>query len=762
MSSSGKDRNSTKKKGSSRSRKKDKISQFAEDSYFNGAITAADPETRSFHDIDLNVDSKNRPLYVCPDGHIFLETFSPYYKPAYDFLISIAEPVSRPRYIHEYQINTISMFTAVSTGLSAEEIIRVLKLLSKCEVAESLCQQIIDTVNIVGKLKLILRKNRYFIESTQLSILQSFANDSVIANCRAENSSEFEYDDNNFIIVKDEDDLNTVIAGIGDSAIYGSTKRMMADLDIDEVEESEPIILRRFEIRPTRIRKVRERALEMHRPLSDEYDFRADSTNPDLDIDLTQATVIRPYQEKALSRMFGGGRAKSGIIVLPCGAGKTLVGITAACTIHKSTIIFCNGGVPVQQWYDQLLRWTTIKRECIRLFTSKNNKEPIPEGPCILITTYGMITHKGHRNELTTAVIEQIMNREWGLMIIDEVHEMAARTFSEVTEKAHAHARLGLTATLVREDEGIQTLYYLIGPKLYEANWIDLSEQGFLARVECFEIWCKMTGPFYREYLKIAQPTKVKGVDRDPTSWEDTCKMRLLQSMNPNKFQNVQRLIEYHESRGDKILVFSDIIWVLKKYALLLGKPIICGETSDDERKTWFRKFKTGNKYNVLLISKVGDKAIDLPNANVLIQICSHFGSRMQEAQRLGRILRPKSGRTDEYNAFFYTLISEDTREMYFSRKRQQYLIDQGYSFKVIKNPVERWPVSKELMFTSEESQKNLLQECSKANEEAGNVENNDEESISTSSGSSIDSTKSSSLSGENVAGLTFKNIVRK
>lgn len=736
-----------------RERKNKKIPEFVEDAYFNGAITAADPETRSFSTLVLSEDNKNRPLYVCPDGHIFLETFNPYYKPAYDFLISIAEPVSRPRFIHEYQINMSSMYAAVSTGLTAEEIIRVLRLLSKCEVADSLCQQITETVNTVGKLKLILRKNRYYIESTQLSVLQSIANDPEIMSCRAENDPNFDYDDNNFIIVNDEEDLNTVIAGIGDSAIYGGTKRMMADLDLDEddYEDKEPIILRRFEIRPTRIRKVRARALEIHKPLSDEYDFRADTTNPDLDIDLTQATVIRPYQEKALSRMFGGGRAKSGIIVLPCGAGKTLVGITAACTVHKSTIIFCNGGVPVQQWYDQLLRWTTIRKENIRLFTAKNNKEPLPEGPCVLITTYFMLTHSGVRNELTMKVIEQIRNREWGLMIIDEVHEMAAKTFSKVTEEAKAHAKLGLTATLVREDKGINTLYYLIGPKLYEANWIDLSDQGFIARVQCYEIWCKMTGEFYREYLKPNNKLPKK---------------RIFSAMNPNKFQTVQRLIEYHEARGDKILVFSDIIWVLQKYGVDLNKPIICGSTSEDERKTWFKKFKTGNKHNCLFISKVGDKAIDLPSANVLIQICSHFGSRMQEAQRLGRILRPKPGRTDEYNAFFYTLISEDTKEMYFSSKRQQFLIDQGYSFSVEQHPEKKWPVSKPLMYSSVESQKVLLAECSKADETDGTIEKtNDDEKDTTYTNdipSYIESVRSSDLSGERAGGYKFKNIVRK
>ena len=676
---------------------------------FSGAITAREKETRYFPDLKLNVDMKNRPLYVCPDGHIFLETFSPFYKPAYDFMISIAEPVSRPKFIHEYQITLYSIFAAVSIGLTADEIIQVLSMLSKCELADELIHNLKKTIAAVGKLKLILRNNRYFVESPELALLQRIANDEVISQCRMKKRVEGDtYDDETGFIVADDEETSVMIAGIG----LASNQSMANQFGIEQVDKpSEPVIVRRFEVEKSRVKKVRERALQLNLPFTDEYDFRADTMNPDIkELGLKQGSAIRPYQEKALSKMFSGGRAKSGIIVLPCGAGKTLVGIAATCTVGKNTIVICNGTVPVRQWYDQFRLWTTVNPHDLVLLTSKE-KQQLPDTPCILITTYSMITHSGHRSEETEKIMEQIQKREWGLMVIDEVQEMPARTFSEVVVKAHAHCKLGLTATLVREDEKISDLNYLIGPKLYEANWIDLSEQGFIARVQCFEIWCKMTGEFYKDLLRT----------------NAIARRRILSSMNPNKFMTVERLIKYHEKRGDKILVFADIVWILEKYATILKKPFLCGRTSDEERNHIFGMFKTTNKCNCLFISKIGDKAIDLPSANVLIQICSHFGSRMQEAQRLGRILRPKSGRNDEFNAFFYTLISEDTKEMYFSSKRQQFLVDQGYSFEVIKNPEERWPYSGKLNFDTLDEQLMLLNDCHEASDTAGAVETIDD-----------------------------------
>ncbi|KAK3271625.1 General transcription and DNA repair factor IIH helicase subunit xpb1, partial [Cymbomonas tetramitiformis] len=216
---------------------------------------------------------------------------------------------------------------------------------------------------------------------------------------------------------------------------------------------------------------------------------------------------------------------------------------------------------------------------------------------------------------------------------------------------------------------------------LYEANWGDLSRDGHIAKVQCAEVWCPMTKEFFAEYLKK----------------ENASRKQALYVMNPNKFQSTQLLMNFHEQQGDKILVFSDNIFALREYALRLKRPFIYGDISHLERTRILSAFKHSNQFNTVFISKVGDNSIDIPEANVIIQVSSHAGSRRQEAQRLGRILRAKPKKLgssgdadDEYNAYFYSLVSKDTVEMYYSTKRQQFLIDQGYSFKVVTNLLEQ------------------------------------------------------------------------
>jgi len=257
-----------------------------------------------------------------------------------------------------------------------------------------------------------------------------------------------------------------------------------------------------------------------------------------------------------------------------------------------------------------------------------------------------------------------------------------------------AHCKLGLTATLVREDDKIADLNFLIGPKLYEANWLELQKAGYIARVQCAEVWCPMAPEFYREYLACR-----------------SCKRLLLYAMNPNKFRATQFLIRYHEKRADKIIVFSDNVFALKHYAIKMNKPYIYGPTSQSERIQILQNFKFNPKVNTIFVSKVADTSFDLPEANVLIQISSHGGSRRQEAQRLGRILRAKKGAiAEEYNAFFYTLVSQDTVEMSFSRKRQRFLVNQGYSYKVITR-LAGMDEDRDLLYSSKEEQGQLLQQ---------------------------------------------------
>lgn len=460
-------------------------------------------------------------------------------------------------------------------------------------------------------------------------------------------------------------------------------------MDKDEEEEEETQTVS-FEVKQEMIEELQKRCIHLEYPLLAEYDFRNDSVNPDINIDLKPTAVLRPYQEKSLRKMFGNGRARSGVIVLPCGAGKSLVGVTAACTVRKRCLVLGNSAVSVEQWKAQFKMWSTIDDSQICRFTSDAKDKPI--GCSIAISTYSMLGHTTKRSWEAERVMEWLKTQEWGLMILDEVHTIPAKMFRRVLTIVQAHCKLGLTATLVREDDKIVDLNFLIGPKLYEANWMELQNSGYIAKVQCAEVWCPMSPEFYREYVAIKTKKRI-----------------LLYTMNPNKFRACQFLIKFHERRNDKIIVFADNVFALKEYAIRLNKPYIYGPTSQGERMQILQNFKHNPKINTIFISKVGDTSFDLPEANVLIQISSHGGSRRQEAQRLGRVLRAKKGMVaEEYNAFFYSLVSQDTQEMAYSTKRQRFLVDQGYSFKVITKLAGM--EEEDLAFSTKEEQQQLLQ----------------------------------------------------
>ena len=443
-----------------------------------------------------------------------------------------------------------------------------------------------------------------------------------------------------------------------------------------------------FEIDGANVDEIRRLCLHMVPPLPmmQEYDFRHDhiAVPPLLDAlgasgkpaVIRDTSLLRPYQEKSLSKMFGNGRARSGMIVLPCGAGKTFVGIAACITVGKSCMVLCPNTTSVNQWVDQFVRFSTVPRELLIPLTSKN-KKPLPPRHvgCVLLSTYTMIgSGGGRRSKESEALLREISSREWGLQLLDEVHQAVANTFSRVL-KMRCHCRLGLTATLVREDGRDADLSYLIGPKLYEANWMDLTRDGHLANVQVSEVWCPMTPEFYREYLRGSGQNRKKA----------------LSVMNPAKAWAMDFIIKTHEARGDKIIVFSESIFALQLYAKAYGAIVLTGDTPQRERDHFIHAFRTSDDVNKMFLSKVGDVALDVPDANVIVQISSHFGSRLQEAQRMGRILRRgtrSNASSSGSQSFFYSLISTDTMEMYFANKRRRYLVDQGYAYKV----VPAWP----------------------------------------------------------------------
>ncbi|KAI5745882.1 hypothetical protein M8J76_015195 [Diaphorina citri] len=576
----------------------------------------------------LKPDHKSRPLWVAPNGHIFLESFSPVYRHAHDFLIAIAEPVCRPEHIHEYKLTAYSLYAAVSVGLETHDIIEYLKRLSKTSVPDGIVEFINLCTLSYGKVKLVLKHNRYFIESPFAEVLQKLLKDPVIQECRLRRDTE----DSQTLINQADKKLKAPQFGTAAPAAQpgsSSTEATPAQPDLevvvpedisdfynkmdkqDEKEDEENIMKTvSFEVNQEKIEVIQKRCIELEYPLLAEYDFRNDTHNPDINIDLKPSAVLRPYQEKSLRKMFGNGRARSGVIVLPCGAGKSLVGVTACCTVRKRALVLCN----------------SADDSMICRFTSEAKDKPMGCG--ILVTTYSMISHTQKRSWEADQTMQWLQNQEWGIMLLDEVHTIPAKMFRRVLTIVQSHCKLGLTATLLREDDKIADLNFLIGPKLYEANWLELQKRGFIARVQCAEVWCPMSPEFYREYLVCK-----------------TSKRLLLYVMNPNKYRATQYLIAYHERRGDKTIVFSDNVFALKHYAVKMNKPYIYGPTSQSERIQILQNFKLNPKVNTIFVSKVADTSFDLPEANVLIQISSHGGSRRQEAQRLGRILRAKKGK---------------------------------------------------------------------------------------------------------------------
>ncbi|KAI3963795.1 hypothetical protein MKW98_029905 [Papaver atlanticum] len=545
---------------------------------------------------ELKQDHINRPLSLYSDGRLILETCSPFYKQASDFLIEIAEPVCRLDSKHEYKLTPCSLYAAVSAGIDTQTIITVLDKLSKTTM---LPKEIIDFIHAAtrnyGKVKLVLKKNRYF------TLLQ----DDVISQARKQ---DFSSDEEEKSCSSTNYDYELLVKGI-----IKSEKEKYA-----------------FELKPDQVGIVKERCLPnaLNYPMLEEYDFRNDTVNPNLNMEMKPQAQLRPYQSKSLSKMFGNGRARSGIIVLPCGAGKSLVGVSAACQIRKSCLCLATSNVSVDQWAYQFRLWSTIREDQICCFTSdaSSKKRFKIANAAIVVTTYHMIAYGGERSLESQKIMKVIRERQWGLLLMDEVHVVPAV-----------------------EDERISDLNFLIGPKLYEANWLDLAKQGYTANVICAEVWCPMTNEFFAEYSKE----------------ENSKKKQALCAMNPNKFRACEFLIRFHEQRQDKIIVFSDNLLALREYALKLGKLMIYGATSHEERTHVLSLFKNNPSVNTIFISKVGDNSIDIPEANVVIQISSHAGSRGKHEDRV-------VGGKEEYNAFFYSL--------------ETFLMGQSYSFKTITN----------------------------------------------------------------------------
>lgn len=358
---------------------------------------------------------------------------------------------------------------------------------------------------------------------------------------------------------------------------------------------------------------------------------------------------IRNYQEAAVEKFWEGG---SGVVVLPCGAGKTIVGAATMAVAKTNTLILVTNTVSARQWRTELLKRTSLTEDEIGEY-SGSMKEIAP----ITIATYQILTTK-RKNEYSHLAL--LNDYDWGLIVYDEVHLLPAPIF-KMTADLQARRRLGLTATLVREDGKEGDVFSLIGPKRFDAPWKEIEAQGYIAPASCYEVRIDLPEIEHLEYAISNQDEKYR-----------------LAASSPIKIPVIQRLLAKHA--GEPTLIIGQYIDQLHAVAGALNAQLITGETPVDERERLFGEFREG-RITVLVVSKVANFSIDLPEASVAVQISGSYGSRQEEAQRLGRLLRPKS---DGRAASFYTLIARDTVDQDFAQNRQRFLAEQGYAYEIL------------------------------------------------------------------------------
>jgi DNA excision repair protein ERCC-3 len=365
--------------------------------------------------------------------------------------------------------------------------------------------------------------------------------------------------------------------------------------------------------------------------------------------------TVRDYQREAADIFYAGGdvRGGSGVVVLPCGAGKTIVGIAAMTLMQRSTLVLTTGITAVKQWHREILDKTDLADDQIAEYTGE-----IKDIAPVTLATYQILTYRPDKKE-EFPHFDIFDKRDWGLIIYDEVHLLPAPVF-RVTAQIQARRRLGLTATLVREDGRESDVFSLIGPKKYDVPWRELETAGWIAEANCTEV-------------RVALPEALR-MEYAVAEWRN--KYRLA-SENPAKDDVVARLLEQY--RGKRVLIIGQYLKQLRQLRKRFGIPLITGQTPNGDREQLYDQFRKGELRH-LILSKVGNFALDLPDANVLIQVSGTFGSRQEEAQRLGRILRPKA---DGEVAHFYTLVTRDTRELDFAHHRQLFLTEQGYSYTI-------------------------------------------------------------------------------
>ncbi|MDR2900089.1 MAG: DEAD/DEAH box helicase [Treponema sp.] len=556
------------------------------------------------------------PLIVQSDKTLLLDVHAPLSEEARAAIMPFAELEKSPEHIHTYRISPLSLWNAASAGFTSADIVAAMEKYSRYDLPQSIVDGFSTVMNRYGKIRLVSEAQLF--PSKEASPITKLP-------------------DELFLVSDDK----AVMAEIGASRVLAKY------LEKTALGFRLPLVNRG---------SVKRELIKLGWPVKDEaplidgepldVSFR-DSTNSG------QSFSPRDYQMEAARSVLGdsGPGTGYGVVVLPCGSGKTVVGMTFMSLLKTNTLILTTNVAAVHQWIAELLDKTTLDESLIAEYTG-DSKSVAP----VTVATYQVLTWRPHK-EGEFPHFKLFRERPWGLIIYDEVHLLPAPVF-RVTAELQAVRRLGLTATLVREDGAEDAVFSLVGPKRYDVPWKDLESKGWIAEALCTEIRINMPEELKIPYAVAGQREKYR-----------------MASENPLKEYIVKQLVENHPE--DHILVIGQYIDQLEALSKTLNAPLITGKTPNKEREKIYDAFKKGDS-RVIVVSKVANFAIDLPDASMAIQVSGTFGSRQEEAQRLGRILRPK-----ERNSSFYTIVSCYTVEEEFAANRQKFLAEQGYKYSI-------------------------------------------------------------------------------
>ena len=581
------------------------------------------------------------PLIVQGDRTILLDVHAPLANECRNELIPFAELERSPEHLHTYRLTPLSLWNAASAGFTAEDAVSVLKKYAKYDIPQSVCvwiKEVSDRFGMVriipGPKEVVPLSGDFFSEEQKKVVPEQYL----------------------YLVVKNE----KIFLELG---AIKSFQTLLTPCKIDFSVPSLPQDLTENEKKFSFILKLTDRGtvkqllLKYMWPCKDEVSLEDGES---LQINLRDVTKsgknfeIRGYQKDAAQALIGdkGPGTGFGTIVLPCGAGKTIVGMQIMQMLKTNTLIITTNISAVHQWINELLDKTDLQAEQIAEYTGESKTiKPVT------VATYQILTWRPEKDG-PYPHFSIFRERKWGLIIYDEVHTLPAPVF-RVAAELQTVRRVGLTATLVREDGLEGFVFSLVGPKRFDVPWKELEHSGWISEAECVEVRLDLPSDKEIQYAVASQREKYRIASENPV--KDSVVLQL-----------VNRLSE------DKILVIGQYLSQLEKLSSLLSAPIITGKTPNSERDRIYNQFRNG-EIKVLVVSKVANFAIDLPDASVAIQVSGTFGSRQEEAQRLGRILRPKD-RTSR----FFTLITRNTVEEEFGSNRQKFLAEQGYSYKII------------------------------------------------------------------------------